>query len=67
MISLFRDWNEKLDSELDIARDFIINSIAKSAKEGLEVTLEKKIESYRAENHCLKSQLIVMKAQMESK
>jgi len=73
LISLFRDWNDKLGSELDIARDFIVNAISKGAKGGewrpmepVEAVYKKKIESYRAENQCLKSQLIVMKAQMES-
>ena len=73
MISLFRDWNEKLDAELNIARDYIGNAISKGAKGGewrpiepMEAVYEKKLESYRAENQCLKSQLIVMKAQMES-
>lgn len=65
LISLLRNWNENLDNELDIARDFITNAVSKGTKDGLEVVYEKKIESYRAENQCLKSQVAVLKAQLE--
>jgi hypothetical protein len=65
LVSKYGDWNKKLDTELDVARKFI-DQVTKG-KQNVVMHGGTHIETIRAENQCLKSEIHLLKSRLGRK